>query len=213
MHWSYSSCGCYHQCPAKYKYRYRDNIRGTLPQHPAASRGTEIHAHFEHCLRDCEYHLPNEFSYYNDFVTTLREHKAQAEVEISLNKEWRLIQPWDDVWVVSVLDVSLIEDTVGRNYDWKTGKIYPEHGDQRELYSLLQFCAYPQLERVIGMHVYVDLRQNRTSEYIRDDVPALKAKWEEKAHYLFEDEIFPPNPSFACTSCEYSRYNGGPCRF
>lgn len=180
---------------------------------PAADRGTGIHGDLEHSLRDSEYVLKAPFSYYNDFLATLRKHGARPEKTILLNKSWEPVLPWEDPWVKTILDVALTDGTTARNYDWKTGKIYPDHYDQRELYSLVQLCENPLLDKAIGMHVYVDLKENRVSEFTREELPALKAKWEERVRPLFEDEIFPTNPSYACRYCEFSKYNGGPCRF
>ena len=213
MRWSYSSVNCYYQCPAKYKYRYRDKLEVERLAAPAADRGTSVHLYFERMLIDESYELPEPFSYYNSFIRTLREHNAKAEEIIILEKGWTPAPPWSDGWVKSVLDASLINGTEARNYDWKTGGIYPEHADQRELYSLMQLCQYPEVETVIGMHVYVDKKENRVSTFTRAQIPELKLKWEEKVRPLYEDEIFPTNPSFSCRYCEFSKAFGGPCAF
>ena len=213
MRWSYSSVNCYYQCPAKFKFRYIDGIRGLPSTSPAMERGTKVHSDFETCLRDESYVLAPPFDYYGDFMCTLRDNGAKAEHVITLDKHWKPTAGWEPIWVKSILDVSLIQGNVARNYDWKTGGIYDDHKEQRELYSLMQFCENPEVEIVIGTHVYLDKKENRSNEFTRDQVPALKAKWEEKVRPLYEDEVFPTNPSYACRWCEFSRYNGGPCRF
>jgi len=212
MRWSFSAWNCYNQCPAKYKFRYKDRLRLGMKS-VAAERGDMVHASAERYLVDPINRLESPMVYYESFLTALRDKGAKPEHTIILNREWKPAMPWEDEWLKAILDVALVEGTVARNYDWKTGKIYPDHVDQRELYSLAQLCAYPEVEVAIGMHVYVDLKQNRVSEFKQADVPALKAKWEERVSRLVEDEIFPTNPSFTCRYCEYSKWNGGPCRF
>lgn len=212
MRWSYSAVSCYYQCPAKYKYRYRDGVEVKRLSAPAAERGTEIHALFEEALTDGTA-LEGSFSYYNDFMRVLREHGTKPERIIVLERDWSPAPPWNEGWVKSILDAALVKDKEARNYDWKTGNIYPEHADQRELYSIMQLCDHPEVETVVGMHVYLDKKENRVSTYTRAQLPELKTKWEEKVRPLYEDEIFPTNPSFSCRFCEFSKGNGGPCRF
>jgi hypothetical protein len=214
MRWSYSSCSCYYDCPAKYRYRYKERHPVEETKHPAAQRGTDIHALFENMLLDPDVNgLPKPFDYYDGFMKVLIEAGAKPEQIIILEKDWTPAPPWSDGWVKSILDAAVVQDSVARNYDWKTGKIYPNHQDQRELYSIMQFCQHPEVEIVIGMHVYVDLKENRSTTYNRSQLPELKAKWEELVRPLYEDEVFAPNPSFGCRSCPYSRANNGPCRF
>lgn len=214
MRWSYSSVSCYEQCPAKYRWRYLDKFE-IAPKlvAPAKERGTALHAALERAIREPEFELPDELKYYYGFISILRGEGAVPEKVIVLEHDWTPALPWSEGWVKSILDVHLKTKSVAYNYDWKSGNIYPEHSDQRELYSLMQFCEDEELEKVIGMHVYIDKRENRTSTFTRADVPALKKKWEEKARPLFEDEIFPTNPSFSCRFCEFSKSNGGPCKF
>jgi len=213
MRWSYSAWSCYSGCPAKYKYRYIE--RHSVPKipSPAMERGTEIHSLFEASLTDAEAELPPPFDYYTDFLEVLRNHGTKPEQTIILESDWTPAPPWNEGWVKAILDAGLVKGTEARNYDWKTGKIYDEHQDQRELYSLMQFCANPEVLVVVGMHVYVDKKENRSTIFQRSQVPDLKAKWEERARMMNEDEIFPTNPSFSCRFCDFSKYSGGPCRF
>jgi CRISPR/Cas system-associated exonuclease Cas4 (RecB family) len=213
MRWSYSAVSCYYQCPLKYKYRYRDKVEVERLASPAMDRGTEIHSLFEEALMSPAAILPPPFNYYDSFMATLREHNTQPEQTIVLAKDWTVAPPWDTGWVKSIIDAALVNGTEARNYDWKTGGIYDDHKDQRELYSIMQFCAHPEVETVVGMHVYVDKKENRSTTFKREQLPELKAKWEEKVRPLYEDEIFPANPSFSCRFCEFSKSNGGPCRF
>ena len=213
MRRSYSSVNCYYQCPLKYKFRYLDKVPVQRTTTPAMERGTEIHSCFEAALGDPTAELPAPFDYYTTFINTLREHGAKPEQTIVLMHDWSPAPPWEEGWVKSILDAGLVNGAVAHNYDWKTGKIYDEHQEQRELYSIMQFCAYPEVEVVIGTHVYVDKKENRSTEFKREQLPALKAKWEEKVRPLYEDDVFPANPSYSCRYCDFSKWNGGGCKF
>lgn len=102
-------------------------------------------------------------------------------------------------------------------YDWKTGRIYPEHDDQKSLYSRAAFAKFPSVLSVRAIHVYVDLRQIREKTFHRDEMHQLRTEWDGRAgkflQALKDPEGMIPNPGFHCRWCPFSATKGGPCRF
>lgn len=228
--WSLSKYGTAEKCGAKYEYKYIKKIpekRGA-----AADRGIEFHKIIENFItRPSPEPLPPGLDYYTQFFNTLRGQEIYPEYKVALTREWKPTS-WDaeDAWFIGVLDLKLLERGDGAVspeegvkrvidpvsaviYDWKTGKIYPEHDDQKALYSLAVFSEHPTLQRVRAIHVYTDLGQNREVTYDREQMHSLRELWTSRANHLEERKIFIPEPSFMCRYCSFSRGNGGPCRF
>lgn len=187
----------------------------------AASRGVDLHKSVEDFVLGTLSVLPPEISFYTQFLTGLRQHEIYPEHKVSLTKEWTPT-PWNEAWYKGVLDLKLISERNDESqplaaivYDWKSGKIYPDHDDQKSLYSLATFSEHPTVLSVRAMHVYLDLGQTREKAYHRDQVPELRKQWETRVAIL---EGTPPldmipNPGYYCRWCSFSRGNGGPCRF
>ncbi len=227
MSWSLSSLGTYEKCAKKYEYKYI--LRLPEARHSAASRGVELHKAVEDFVAGTIQKLPAEIDFYTQFLTGLRQHEIYPEHKISLDREWNKVE-WDDkekVWYKGVLDLKLIDPGTGEGsvpgvrgdptsatvYDWKTGKIYPDHDDQKTIYSLGVFSEHPTLQRVRAIHVYLDLGKSREVTFHRDQVHQLRELWVARVSELENAQGFPPNPSYMCRYCAFSRANGGPCRF
>ena len=216
MSWSLSSLGTYEQCPAKYKYRYIDGI-DTKVSSPAMDRGIQLHGAIEAFLTGKATELPNEINFYTQYLTQLREKDIYPEWKIALTREWSPTT-WDsdDRWYKGILDLKALnggEKTEATVIDWKTGKIYDEHDDQKSIYSLAVFAEEPTVLRVRAIHVYLDLGKNREKVYNREQMHELRTSWDSRVLKLEKEEQWIPNPSFKCRYCPYSRAKGGPCRF
>lgn len=212
MKWSLSALGQFEKCQLKYKFKYIDKL--PEPRGTAASRGVENHKVFEDVMLG-KRELPTEYNYYTQMLNELKTKETHPEYKISLTKDWEPCA-WDDssVWFRGILDLKVSgEPTVV--IDWKTGKIYPDHDDQKSIYSLALFSENPDLQSVRAQHVYIDLGQTREKTFHRGEVHQLRKHWELRASFLDrtapEDMI--PNPGFHCRWCNFSAAKGGPCRF
>lgn len=210
--WSLSSLGTYEKCPASYKYRYLDQVPTT--KSTAAARGITNHGIVEGYLKGELSVLSPELSFYQGFFNDLKKHENYPELKLSLKRDWTPCL-WDDpeVWWKGVLDLLVLKDEEAIVFDWKTGKIYPDHDDQKTLYSLAVFAAYPAVRSVRAVHVYLDLGKNRERTFHRHEVHMLRDLWLPRVRRLEGDTQFIPDPSFRCTRCPFSRSQGGPCKF
>ena len=104
------------------------------------------------------------------------------------------------------------ETKVAHVYDWKTGKKYPTHAEQCGLYGLAGLLKYPQAERVIVTHVYLDLRQNAETEYHRDGLVGMQWMYQRKVNRTRPPQPYPEIPSWKCKFCDFSKKRGGKCQ-
>lgn len=200
------------KCALKYKFRYILDLPET--KGAAATRGVGLHKSIEDYLNE-GIPLPPELDYYQGWLETLRGPVAFPEHKIAVDKDWRLCG-WEDpdAYMRSVIDLKYVvsPDTVV-NYDWKSGKIYPDHVDQKELYAVMVSAEHPEALAIQSIHVYVDLNKNTQQEFHRDQIPTMREKWDRRIKVVVEDEQHMPSPGYHCTWCGYSRKIGGPCRF
>lgn len=210
MKWSLSSLSVFERCQLKYKLQYIDQL--PVPRGAAASRGVENHKIFEDRIKGVLSTLPLEYNYYEALVKEIIDKQGKAEYKVSFKKGWEPCG-WNDpdVWYRGILDVY----APGWVVDWKTGKIYPDHDDQKHLYSTAAMSQCSDLQRVRAEHVYIDLGKRREQTFDRANLPDMQKHWETRARFLelTAPEDMVPNPGMQCRWCPFSAKVGGPCRF
>lgn len=216
MSWSLSRLGTYEKCAAKYKFSYIDKLpRG--PTGAAAQRGLDKHALLEQFCKGELDRLPADLAYYDSFIRSMRESENMTlfpELKLAMNEKWEEV-PYDspDVWWRGILDLLVLHGGGAVVYDWKTGRVYDDHSQQRELYALALFSHYPELPEIRAVHVYLDQGQNREQTFHRSQSEQLQAGWVRRVDRMMTEKDFIPNPTYLCRYCNFSRFNGGPCRF
>lgn len=214
--WSLSSLGTYERCGFKYRLKYVEKIPEARSE--KASRGVDNHAIVEGFLKGAIPELPSELGFYSSFLTGLKTYEIYPEHKISLTRQW-IPTTWSskDSWYRGVLDLKLLtgapDAREGIVYDWKTGKIYPDHDDQKSIYAIALLSEEPSLRQVRSVHVYLDLNSNREKTFHRDQMHELRQSWETRVQRLEQDPVYIPNPGWYCRHCSYSREKGGPCQF
>lgn len=210
--WSLSKLKTAEQCLAKYDYRYNQKLPEGETSY-AAARGQDLHAQIERFLKKESDQLPDSLAIYAPWLRQLVDTGALAEYEILLNRAWQSVKGTDvPPWYKGILDLLYVQPPIAHIYDWKSGKIYPDHADQAEIYALVTMKAL-SLEGALVRHVYLDQGKTIERVYGAADIPRLEEKWKGKADRLENTTEFPPNPNYGCRYCPYSRYKSGPCRF
>lgn len=214
MAYSYTKITTHDKCPAKYKYKYIERVPvPERPASPAATRGLTIHQAIEAFLkRETEEILP-ELSYYGQFLMSLREFPGlHIERGFGINDDYEIV-PYTEATVFrGFLDVHVDAEGDHQIFEWKTGKIYPEHALQRMLYAIaaLQLTNH---DSVVATSVYLDLKQNQPTTFYREMLDEYKEVLKRKINDIENDQQFIAKPSYLCRYCDYSRHNGGPCPF
>lgn len=218
MNWSLSKLGTFTKCRRRFLYSYIQHLKGTEQPRGARERGVDQHAHIERYFKD-RTPLPVDLTHYKQWFDMLCAYEPIAEEPLAMLEGW-MPGSWEDpkVWWKGVLDLRVRKPPISWVFDWKTGKVYPDHVDQRELYAIAVFVNDPEINEIEAWHVYIDLGKKVKQIFFREQLPALIAKWNGKlAGYMQALERFVPgeaetmfvtNPSYLCDYCPYSR---NPC--
>jgi hypothetical protein len=210
--WSYSSISTYESCPAKWKYSYIDQ----LPYKPSAAmeRGSRLHSDCEKFLKTSSHVLPWELAKMGPVLLDLKGKGAQSEETWCLDRYWLpdMVNPW----IKAIVDVHWFESdgTVLQVRDFKSGREYPDHREQLELYALIGLASFPEVKRAEYGAIYLDTRHtSNEGAVLRGDMMDKKVnEWHDRAERMMADEQFLPTPGGACNWCDYSKKKGGPCQ-
>lgn len=209
--WSYSSISTYESCPAKWKYSYIDNL--PYKASAAMERGSRLHADCEKFLKEPLHVLPWELAKMGPRLQDLKNLGAKSEETWCLDKSW--LPDMANPWVKAIVDVHWFESdgTVLHVRDFKSGREYPDHRDQLELYALIGLSYFPEVKRVEYGAIYLDTGHvSNEGAVIRGDMMDKKIQvWHGKAETMMNDEQLLPRPGAACRWCDYARSKGGPC--
>jgi len=210
MPWSLSQYNLYKKCPTAYKFRVVEQRAD--PAGPAAARGTDIHAQLESYLATGKW-SGNIREFTRLKAEDMRAQTYVAEMRIALNSEWEPVE-WKDptAWVRGVVDAfrcAVEEINMG---EWKTGKVYDDHVNQRRLYLVLALSMFPGVQRAKIETIYADQDHAQSSELAREDLTAEQEYWKEAAKPMLQDTFFSPRPGVHCRWCTFSREKGGPCQ-
>jgi CRISPR/Cas system-associated exonuclease Cas4 (RecB family) len=210
MSWSLTSLGTWEQCGLKYKFRYVDRIKDKPSDQ--AQRGTDNHALIEGYLKGEIELLPSVLSFYQSFLSGLKLYPIYPEHRIALDSEWKPTA-WETAWFRCALDLKLKDGTGIVIYDWKTGKMYDDHYDQKQLYAIAAAAEDEEAKRVRAVHVYLDLNKHTERTYERSELEAARLFWSARVAKMEKDKDFIANPTWKCRFCSYSKHKGGPCQF
>lgn len=227
--YSYSKIQTYKKCPAKFKFAYIDEIKMPKGESPAMARGSSIHASIEKFIKKESDLLDEEIRQaYTQYFFGLREsYKCFPEVKFALKggnlhydpKDYQnaVFEPcsWEDPGVVfrGFYDLKVVWDGGVFIDEFKTGKPYEEHAEQRMAYGTVALIEHPEIETVDVRTIYLDKVQTVPVTYTRGMLVEYTGGLRRNIMGCENDTIFAPQPSFMCRYCEFSRQNGGPCQF
>lgn len=208
--WSLSAMKQFYKCPAQYAYQRFDKLE--TPPVPALEKGKKVHALGEAYIKGDITGVPKEYKDFETELKTLKKLGFTAEEKWAVTKSWEACEwtDWNNNWCLGMTDVHNFDKRTKHLdiIDFKTGRIYPDHVDGAEVYSALGTAYYPALKTVSVEFWYLDQGPSNVGaspfEYQRDDVEALKEKWERKAHRMLAAKKFDPKPSiFGCKFCNF----------
>lgn len=213
---SHSRLKTYEDCPRKAKYLYIDKL--TEPKSPHMERGTELHAQLEKYLTNPNEPVPEcaMQEAIEGWVEEIKAAGAQAELEMAFDKDWNPV-PWFDrrvfmrVKVDALVEMPANDPPMVEIIDWKTGKPYPDHNEQGELYALAAYKWSPWAEQVKVTFAYLDQGTVPSMTYIREALPILEANVMKRVEMPMKDTVFVANPGPKCRWCYFRKSNGGPC--
>lgn len=156
-----------------------------------------------------------------DILPTASKRKLpERGVEGEFIKVGKQVFTWLPAWLRLKLDVMVMHDEKNATViDFKTGRKFGnevKHAEQLQLYQLVTFLRYPQLENVQAELWYLDQKpgENITSQkYTRKQGLLFKSNFDRRGHKLTTCDEWPANPNkFSCRWCQYGPWNGGQCQ-
>lgn len=227
--WSYSVYGQYMKCPLSVCFDKIKRIRIEEPPNPAFIKGNAIHKFAEEYVtaRIPATPIIPELKSVKDRLSIFRKMKALAEQDWAFTKDYLPTRwnDWTNCWLRIKVDVCAItpatkkEPPLVQIVDWKSGKIYDEHKQQRSLYALggLQLIELGALAggnkdtTVIAEHLYTDTTQSATEVYTMKDLKPLKNEWASRIKQMMSDTKYSAKTGFHCRYCKFRKSAGGPC--
>lgn len=237
MSWSLSQITVFETCGFKYALQYMAREVAPLlglksvpvrpPPSGSAQRGIEMHKVIERHLTQ-KLPLTPDLERWSNAFTEIQTYPFLAEHKVAVDRNWNHVgYNHPDAWVRSILDLKVLKPNRLSVYDWKSGKEWPEHWDQKTLYGAMALAEHPEYTEVTVTHVYMDNGRQTSRTYHQDQLHAFRAQWYDRATKLerAKDELiyartandveiaFPMQPNRFCRWCDFSKEKGGPCRF
>lgn len=223
--WSYSVYTQYIKCPFSVCLDKIQRVRIQEPPNPAFAKGDRVHGAAESHVRITGKPpaLTEGLEKFKAKLDEFRKGKAAVELEWAFDAEYNPVdwRDWDRAWLRIKTDVCQDQKKppLVQIVDWKTGKVYPDHKQQRSLYALggLQLVKLGQLAggskdvQLTASHCYTDTGQTATEQFTMKDLAPLKREWATRIKQMMSDTTFNTNPGRHCTWCKFAKSKGGPC--
>lgn len=227
--WSYSRLGDFEQCRFKAKLKYVDKI--PEPERPlkpgqtehANDRGSRIHEAAELYVKDDKIALIPELARFKDGLDELRalykDGKVLCEQDWAIDRDW-VPCAWNSetAWNRAKLDAFVhVSSTEGRAIDYKTGKKFGnevKHMEQLQLYQLLSFMRFPELETITAELWYIDIGPDATTArtFTREQGLRFFKNFNDRGLEITSCTEFKPNPNVhSCKWCPYKPSASGHC--
>jgi len=224
--WSYSVYTSWLKCPMAVCFDKIKRIRIVEPPNPAFVKGNAIHKFAEDYiagrLKPTASHP--DLKAVKERLTGYRKLKAMVEQDWAFTKDFQPTR-WDDwknCWLRIKVDVCAVTEKPApliHITDWKSGKVYDEHKQQRSLYALggLQLVELGLLAggakdvKVIAEHLYTDTTQSATETFTLKDLNPLKREWASRIKQMMSDTKYPAKTGYHCRYCRFRKSAGGPC--
>jgi len=213
--WSYSTVNNFTKCPLSIRFNKIDRI--PEPDNEAQARGNAIHADLAHLIRTGEWPERPTIPHRDEWRKRLLHMHvagARAELQHAFDRQWQTV-PWFGVNVYGrvIIDAILDAGDTVILHEHKSGKYWPEHEKQKRLYGLVAMMMYPNAEQSLVQINYIDQPDQATdiARFTREQIPELKAEFDEFALPLLSEEIYPASPGRHCGRCSYAKTAGGPC--
>jgi hypothetical protein len=162
----------------------------------------------------------------------LRTKRAKAPKLMIVEDNWAFTKSWGpsrwDDWNGCYLRVKIdVAELTGNRLqitDWKTGKYRPDNREsymeQQELYATaaLNYFVHMKDLEVRSRLIYLDAQKvypepGEERIFTQADRLSLQKTWEDRTTPMFRDTQYAPKPNQFCGWCEFSKKNGGPCKF
>lgn len=218
--WSMSRLRDWEKCPF---FALHKHLIKSVPEqtNPAMERGSQVHKGAELFLLGKMKKLPKDLSLVAKHVEAAKKARANPEGKWAVTKEWvsTFFKDWTNAWLRVVTDAHWPENKGKRVIvvDWKTGQYKPErveeYNDQMKIYAPTTMVHYPEAKEVVTRIVFTDHNKVEEKVYQVGERKSLIAYWNNRVKGMMNDTRFVKRPGYYCGRCQFSKNNGGPCKF
>lgn len=201
--WSYSALDSFEVCPFRH---FKTKIEKSIvePQTEALLWGNQVHKALELRVRD-NTPLPERMKSYEPLAAKIAARAngctMGTEQKLALTKDLRETTFFaKDVWLRSILDISIEKGTRAFIGDWKTGKKNPD-SMQLKLSAAVYFATRPWIDEVTNAFIWLQSGEVTVEKFEREQTHEI---WQEFLPRVkrMEDAItngaFPQRPSGLC---------------
>lgn len=222
--WSFSKLGDFEKC--KFLCWLKHDQKIPEPERPlpkgktehANDRGSRIHDAAEHYVDGTGPLIPELMKFEDHFLKLRKLYdcgQVELEGEWGMDEEWE-IAPWKGAWLRLKLDLLVHENEYHAVVaDYKTGRKFGnevKHAQQLQLYALVTFLRYPELEEVTSEIWYLDTDEITTQKFTRDQSLRFKQSFDKRGRALTTCNEWPANANkFTCQWCLYGPEHSGHC--
>jgi RecB family exonuclease len=224
--WSFSKLGDFDKCKKYFWLKHEQKV--PEPERPlpagktehANDRGSRVHDNCELYVRgDHDALAPEAEKHFGPQLDLLRHLHKLGQVELEgnwgMDKAWE-ITAWTGAWLRLKLDALVhISKTDATVIDYKTGKKWGnevKHAQQLQLYALVTFLRFPELETVSAELWYLDIGETTRQMFTRDQSLRFKRSFDAQGKALVSCVAWPANPNkFSCQWCMYGPEHTGHC--
>ena len=211
---THSAYETFDTCPRMYQAKYITK-EVEFKQTPEAEYGDEVHNEFEAKLKQGG--LPDtRFKSYWPLFKAVASQPGEtiAEGKCAIDPHGAMVDYWDKeaYWLRGKVDVTVVDGSVAKVFDWKTGKKKQDNAQLR-LYSLFTLARFPQVDKVLSGYVWLKSREiTKPLVVTREEMGAVAEPFKRKGELIAraqEVDHFPEKPSGLCngwcdvTSCRF----------
>ena len=213
---SYSRMSTHKKCGLKYRYAYIDKIKIDRGEPgPALVRGNMMHDSIENHIGKDE-PLHEELVFWAQWLNSLKSaYTCLPESTWGITKDWEPCEfDSEDAFLRGIWDLKVlpVDDTL-EIFEWKTGKVYDEHKDQRYLYAFAGLLHHPEVKNVRVTTVYLDQKKQEADMWSTENLMSMKGHYKAKVMLMGMDQTWIPNPNWTCRWCDFRKSNRGLCSF
>lgn len=227
--WSYSVYTQWVKCPRSVCYAKILKV-DMKEDNPKFERGDAMHAAAQTytTAKTAPTLLPRQDLFkFKPQLDRLRKYKTKlVEQDWSFTRQWKRTRydDWKNCWLRIKVDFCGVVEQLRNKpgsveiIDYKSGKVYEDHKQQRSLYALggLQLVQIGELKagkaaEVTAAHYYTDTGMTATQEFAMDELPDLMKEWEARVAPMMSDTRYQIQEGHHCKWCRFRKSNGGPC--
>lgn len=198
-------------CPFQWADQY---VFGNKPpEKNTSNRGIDMHGVLEEFFKGTTAYPSNDRALrpWQPFMEGLNAKPHTAEGKVAVRRDWTKCGFWDeDANYRGVYDLKIEQSRILDIFDWKSGKIYPDHEEQG-----LSYCAMEDGEYdLYRTHfVYLDIPTHvETRVYAPKRIIDERGSLTQQINVVRTDTEYKPRPGPHCNWCHLSYKKGGKCR-